>query len=158
MTERGTVTEVRDRLLTVQLELNEGCGACANDGCKKAKRAVQAYNRSDIPLAEGDCVEINIEGKAQFFGALWVLGLPLLLFAGGYIVGRFMTTGESEAPAAISGVVGLVLGMIIGVIVQKRQRLESLPSVVRKVEPEVSGEAEPEWTEGSPDYVDAASN
>jgi positive regulator of sigma E activity len=158
MTERGTVSGIRDRLLTVQLELNEGCGACSNDGCKKTRRAVQAYNRSDIPLAEGDYVEIDIEGKAQLIGAFWVLGLPLIVFAGGYIARPVVFPGASEAPAALCGIAGLTLGMLVGVIVQKRQRMESLPAVIRKIEPEVSGEATPEWSEGSPDYVDAASN
>jgi positive regulator of sigma E activity len=148
MTERGTVTEIQGRLLSVQLELNEGCGACGNEGCKKARRAVKAYNRSDIPLSEGDCVDIDIEGKAQLVGALWVLGLPLALFVGGYLVGRAAFPGASEAPAALCGVGGLALGMAVGVLVQKGQRLESLPSVLRKVEPGSADAPEPDWAEG----------
>jgi positive regulator of sigma E activity len=157
MNERGMVTEIQGKLLTVQLEVNEGCGACANDGCKKTRRAIKAYNRDEIPLAEGDYVEVQIEGKAQLFGAFWVLGLPLIMFAGGYVLGRLVFRGESEAPAALGGLGGLLLGMLIGVIVQKGQRLESLPRILRKVEPEVSGEADPDWNEGSPEYIDAAS-
>ncbi|HOX33278.1 MAG TPA: SoxR reducing system RseC family protein [Spirochaetales bacterium] len=158
MTERGVVSEIQDRLLTVQLELNEGCGACSNEGCKKARRGVRAYNRQDIPLAEGDSVDIEIEGKAQLYGALWVLGLPLVLFACGYILGRVVFPDGSETPAALCGIAGLSLGMVVGILVQKKQRLESLPSVIRKVEIEISGEPRPDWAEGSPEYVDAASN
>jgi len=143
--------------VTVQLELNEGCGACGNEGCKKAKRAVKAYNRNGLDLTEGDYVEIDIQGKAQLIGALWVLGLPLLMFAGGYVVGRELFPGESEAPAALCAIGGLALGMLVGVLVQKRQRLESLPAVIRKIRPEVSGEPNPDWSEGSSEYVEAAS-
>lgn len=157
MTERGTVAEIQGKLLTVQLELNEGCGACANDGCKKTRRAIKAYNRDGIALGEGDCVDVDIEGKAQLLGAFWVLGLPLLLFGGGYVLGRLLFPGEAEGPAALCGLGGLLLGMLVGVIVQKGQRLESLPRVLRKVEPEVSGEPNPDWSEGSPEYVEAAS-
>jgi len=157
MTERGTVSEIRGKQLTVQLELNEGCGACGNEGCKKARRAVQAYNREDIPLAEGDFVDIDIEGKAQFFGALWVLGLPLALFIGGYFLGRVLFKAEGEGPAALVGLAGLLVGMVVGVLVQKGQRLETLPRVLRKVEPEISGEPDPDWDEGSSEYVEAAS-
>lgn len=163
MIERGTVSEIQDRLVSVQLELNEGCGACGNEGCKKARRAVKAYNRDRLALAEGDCVEIDIQGKAQLLGAFWVLGLPLILFGGGYVLGSLAfpaasKAAEFEAPAALCGLAGLALGMLLGVIVQKRQRLESLPAVIRKIEPEVVGEPNPEWDEGSPEYVDAASN
>jgi len=157
MNERGMVTEIQGRLLTVQLEMNEGCGACANDGCKKTRRAIKAYNRDGLPLAEGDYIEVQVEGKAQLVGAFWVLGMPLVLFIGGYLLGRSLFPGESEGPAALCGLAGLVVGMIVGMVVQKGQRLESLPRVLRKVEPEISGEPNPDWTEGSPEYNEAAS-
>lgn len=147
MIERGMVSEIQGKLLTVQLELNEGCGACGNEGCKKTRRSVKAYNKSELALAEGDCVEIDIQGKAQLVGALWVLGLPLALFAGGYVFGRLTFPGLSETPAALCGIGGLSLGMVVGVLVQKGQRLESLPAVLRKVEPDAADE--PPAQEGS---------
>lgn len=135
MTERGTVTEIRDRELTVQLEMTAGCGNCANDGCKVSRHALKAYNRDGLELAEGDLVEIEVEGRAQVTGALWVLGLPLALFAGGYFAGRALfPTATGEGPAALSGLAGLVLGMVVGVWAQKGQRLDSLPRALRKVE------------------------
>ena len=157
MNERGMVTEIQGKLLTVQLEMNEGCGACANDGCKKTRRSIKAYNRDEVPLSEGDYAEIQVEGKAQLYGAFWVLGLPLLVFAGGYVAGRLLFPGESEVPAALCGLGGLALGMLVGVLVQKGQRLESLPRVLRKLDPDISGEPNPDWNEGSPEYIEAAS-
>lgn len=144
MTERGTVKEIQGRLATVQLEQTEGCDACHNEGCKVKRQAIQAWNRDDMALAEGDEVEVEVEGKAQLEGALWVLGLPLLLFVAGYFALRALTPGATELPAALGGLGGLCLGMVIGVSVQKRKKLESLPRISRVGLVEKGVEAEDE--------------
>ncbi len=142
MTERGIVTEIRDRVLTVQLEMTAACGACGNDGCKASRNCLKAYNKDDVPVAEGDEVEIEVEGKAQLEGALWVLGLPLLLFGGGYALGRSLFPAASEAPAALAGLAGLALGVVVGVLVQKGKRLDTLPRVLRVIKTAAGGPAE----------------
>ena len=147
MTERGTVTEIRDRLVTVQLEMTAACGACGNSGCKASRNCLQAFNKDDVRIAEGDEVEIEIEGKAQLQGALWVLGLPLLLFGGGYALGRALAPGANEAPAALAGLAGLALGVVVGVLVQKGKRLDTLPRILRVVDAEAGGPAEVEAVE-----------
>jgi positive regulator of sigma E activity len=156
MTERGIVTEIKDRLVTVQLEMTEGCGACINEACKTGRREIKGYNREALELAEGDEVLLEISGKAQMTGALWVLGLPLLLFGGGYGLGRLLFPGPAEGPAALTGLAGLVLGMGIGVLVQKRQRMESLPLLIRKLEPEVGGEVPEDYDENAQEYLKSA--
>jgi len=129
------VTQIKDRLATVQLELQAGCGACGNEGCKTSRHALQAYNRDDVAIGEGDEVEILVEGKAQLEGAFWVLAFPLALFIGGYFAARaLIPTASGEGPAALGGLAGLAVGALIGVLVQKRKRLDSLPRIVRKVE------------------------
>ncbi|MBL8967555.1 MAG: SoxR reducing system RseC family protein [Spirochaetaceae bacterium] len=142
MTERGIVKEIQGKLVTVQLEMTAACGACGNNGCKTSRNCLQAYNRDEVTIAEGDEVEIQVEGKAQLEGALWVLGLPLALFAGGYVAGRALFPGASEAPAALSGLAGLVIGVVVGVLVQKGKRLETLPRILRVVHAEAGGPAE----------------
>jgi len=158
MTERGIVTKLDGRLVTVQLEMQDGCGVCGNEACKTGRRSIQGYNRQDIALAEGDAVELAVSGRAQLSGAFWILGMPLLVFAGGYVLGRLLFPGSSEAPAALAGLAGLALGMSVGVLVQKRQKMDSLPSLTRKLEPEIGLEAKPDWSEGSPDYIHAAAD
>jgi positive regulator of sigma E activity len=143
MLERGTVKEIRDRLVTVQLELQEGCSACSNARCKDNRQSIQAYNRDGLALSEGDGVEVEIQGKAQLEGAFWILGMPLALFVGGYFAGRALFPGASEAPAALSGLAGLVLGMLVGVLVQKGKRLETLPRVVHTLSVEDCQESGP---------------
>ncbi len=134
MTERGMVTEIRDRLVTVQLEETEGCAGCHNDSCKTKRQAIQAWNRDRLGLSEGDEVEVEVSGAAQLEGALWVLGLPLATFVLGYFAVRAFAAGASELPAALGGLVGLALGMAIGVRAQKRKKVDTLPRVLRTVE------------------------
>jgi positive regulator of sigma E activity len=146
MTERGTVTQIKGRQLTVQLEFNGNCGACANEGCKQSRQSLQAWNRHEVAVSEGDLVEIEVEGKAQLAGAFWVLAMPLALFGAGYAAARALwppaagalAAGSSamagEGPAALGGLAGLAIGILIGVAVQKGKRVDSLPFVVRKLE------------------------
>lgn len=155
MIERGMVKEIKDRLATIQLEMTAGCGSCSNTGCKASRHALQAYNRDEIPIAVGDEVEIVVEGAAQLSGALWVLGLPLALFAAGYALARLLFPGAtSEAPAALGGIAGLGIGGLIGVLVQKGKRLDSLPRILRKVLPREPGEDEVQAAMSAENYVE----
>ena len=74
MTELGTVTEIKDRLLSVQLEENEGCAACSNSSCKDKRQSIKVYNRDGLDIREGDRVEVEVQGRAQLSGAF----LPVL--------------------------------------------------------------------------------
>lgn len=150
MIERGMVKEIRDKLVTVQLELQEGCQACQNSTCKTNRQSIQAFNRDGIALSEGETVEVAVEGKAQLIGAFWVLAFPLLLFLGAYFGGRELFPGPNEAPAALCGLFGLVAGMVLGVLIQKRRRQESLPRILRVVNVEAGAEGGEEGVEGEP--------
>jgi positive regulator of sigma E activity len=146
MTEKGVVTEIRDKVATIQLEVLDACEACLNSGCKGSRQSIKAWNRDGLKIAEGDKVEVEVEGKAQAMGAFWVLGLPLALFVAGYFAGRALfpaaagSGAAGEGPAALAGLFGLVLGMVIGVAVQRGKRLESLPRISRVVPVEVVGD------------------
>lgn len=135
MTELGTVTEIKDRLLSVQLEENEGCAACSNSSCKDKRQSIKAYNRDGLDIREGDRVEVEIQGRAQLSGAFWVLGMPLALLVGGYVAGRGLFPGADEGPAALCGIAGLAIGMAVGVLIQKGKRIETLPVATRVMPP-----------------------
>lgn len=142
MMELGTVTEIKDRLLSVQLEENEGCSACSNSSCKDKRQSIKAYNRDGFALRDGDRVEVEIQGRAQLAGAFWVLGMPLALLVGGYVAGRRFFPGADEGPAALCGIAALAIGMVIGVLIQKGKRVETLPVVTRVIPPgETAAEA-----------------
>lgn len=134
MTEHGIVQSIDGKVVTVVLRMMAGCQSCVNSSCKTNRTGVKAYNRDELPIAEGDSVEINIEGKAQLSGALWVLGLPLAIFASGYLLGRLIYPDSGEGPAVLFSVVGLVIGVVIGILVQKGKRLESLPRLTRRID------------------------
>jgi len=151
MIERGMVKEIRDKLVTIQFEMQEGCAACNNSSCKSNRQSIQAYNRDNIALSEGETVEVQVEGKAQLIGAFWVLAFPLVLFLGAYFAGRELFPGANEAPAALCGLLGLVAGMVTGVLIQKRRRLESYPLVLRVVTTELGSDlGTDEGAEGEP--------
>ena len=154
MTERGIVTGVSGKAATVQLEMADGCASCINEACKKGARQIQAYNRGSLVLVEGDEVELNIEGRASLIGSFWLLGLPLALLGAGYAVGRALWPSSGEGPAVLMGLGALAAGMLIGILVQKRQRLESFPSIVRKLESTRSSDDEPKLQEGDSEYED----
>ena len=135
MTELGTVTEIKDRLLSVQLEENEGCAACSNSSCKDKRQSIKAYNRDGLDIREGDRVEVEVQGRAQLSGAFWVLGMPLALLVGGYVAGRSLFPGADEGPAALCGIAGLAIGMAVGVLIQKGKRIETLPVATRVIPP-----------------------
>lgn len=129
------MTEIKDKLLTVQLEQTEGCSACSNSGCKEKRQSIQAWNGDSLQVHEGDMVEVEVQGSAQLSGAFWVLGMPLALLVGGYFAGRTFFPGTDEGPAALCGLAGLAIGMGVGVLIQKGRRLESLPRVLKVVPP-----------------------
>ncbi len=134
MTEHGIVTAIDGKIVTVVLRMMEGCASCVNSACKTNRTGVKAYNRDSLGIAEGDTVEIKIEGKAQLSGALWVLGLPLAVFIAGYLLGRFLYPASGEGPAVLFSVAGLALGGVVGIFVQKGKKLDSLPRVVKRVD------------------------
>lgn len=134
MKERGMVTGIDGKVVSVSLKMMAGCESCVNSSCKTTRTGIKAYNGEGLPLAEGDSVEILIEGKAQLAGAIWVLGLPLALFVAGYLVGRQLFPDAGEGPAVAFSVGALVLGMVVGILVQKGKRLESLPRILRRID------------------------
>jgi positive regulator of sigma E activity len=134
VTEQGIVTAIDGKIVSVVLRMMEGCASCVNSSCKTNRTGVKAYNRDNLALAEGDTIEIKIEGKAQLSGALWVLGLPMLLFIAGYFIGRRFYPDSGEGPAVLFSVAALALGTVAGILVQKGKKLDSLPRVVKRVD------------------------
>lgn len=102
MTEQGIVTAIDGKIISVVLRMMEGCASCVNSSCKTNRTGVKAYNREGLAIAEGDTIEIKIEGKAQLSGALWVLGLPMALFIVGYFVGRYFYPDSGKDPPYFS--------------------------------------------------------
>jgi positive regulator of sigma E activity len=133
MIERGSVEKLDGEIVLVRLQEQDGCESCVNHSCKDNRAAVMARNPEAIPLAEGDGVEICIEGSTQALAAFWILAVPVALLFGGYFAGRLLVPGASEVPGILGAVIGLAVGVIVGIMVQKARKHESLPRIVRKI-------------------------
>lgn len=132
MSEQGTVTKIDGADVTVRIDMEAGCAGCMNhEACGVTEGVLSALDPDGIVGAIGDRVEIATSRRAQAAGVFWFLGLPLVLFAAGYAAGsRFFATSE-EGPAALLGIGGFVLGLVIAWLSMRGKRASSLPRVVR---------------------------
>ena len=134
MKETGTVKGIEGSTVIVSIEMHDGCQSCLNTACKKGRGALRAHNRNGLDLVPGDLVDIEIPGREQAKGAFWVLGLPVAGLFAGYGAGALIFPGPDEGPkVACSGALFL-LALLIGMLVQKSRKQESLPVIVRKLE------------------------
>lgn len=133
MKELATVKEIKGDMITVSIQMQEGCGVCGNNGtCKIRKSNLLAYNRKHIKVEEGEQVVIEIPGTEQMKSAFWVLGLPLIMLFAGYGFGVLVFHASSEGPAVASAGVGFVLALMVGLLVQRRNKLESFPYILAR--------------------------
>ncbi len=133
MREMGTVKKIEGKIVSVGIEMHDGCESCMNGACKTGRSALQAYNRNGLDVAEGDLVEIEVPGMEQAKGAFWVLGLPLVALFAGYGAGMLLFPGRGEGPAVAGAGICFALTLAAGVFVQKGRKMDSLPVVLRKV-------------------------
>ena len=132
MKELGTVKKIDGKLVHIAIEMHEGCASCINGSCKTGRSDLQAYNPRSIDVVEGDQVEIEVPGAEQAKGAFWVLGLPLVALFAGYGLGRLVFPTTSEGPAVASAGLFFLLTLLVGVLVQKGRKYDSLPVLTRK--------------------------
>lgn len=133
MKEVATVKEIKGDMVTVSIRMQEGCSACLSNGsCKIRKSSLLVYNRNKLDVQEGEEVVIEVPGTEQAKSAFWVLGLPLIMLFVGYGAGTLLFHASSEGPAVASAGVGFLLALLIGMLVQRRNKLESFPYILAK--------------------------
>jgi positive regulator of sigma E activity len=133
MKEIATVKEIKGDMVTVSIQMQEGCGVCGNNGtCKIRKSNLLVYNRNRVDIKEGEEVVIEVPGAEQAKSAFWVLGLPLIMLFVGYGFGALVFHATTEGPAVASAGVGFVAALLVGMLVQRRNRLESFPYILAK--------------------------
>jgi len=133
MRETATVTRIDGDMVTIAVKMQEGCGVCGNNGtCKIRMSNLLAYNKNHISVEEGENVIVEVPAVEQAKSAFWVLGLPLIMLFVGYGVGVLVFRASTEGPAVASAGVGFVLALLVGMIVQRRNRLESFPYILAK--------------------------
>jgi len=89
----GKVLSVDGKHARVEIQRGGGCGSCAMRGfCfKKGEPAVFEVH-TDIPLKEGDLVDIEISASTRVGSALLIFGLPLLMMFLGYMIAQVYLT------------------------------------------------------------------
>jgi positive regulator of sigma E activity len=133
MKEIATVKEIKGDMVTVAIQMQEGCGVCGNNGtCKIRRSNLLVYNKKRIDVREGEAVVIEVPGPEQAKSAFWVLGLPVVMLFVGYGFGVLVFHAATEGPAVASAGVGFVASLLVGMLVQRRNRLESFPYILAK--------------------------
>lgn len=133
MKETATVTKIEGDMVTIAVKMQEGCGVCANNGtCKIRMSNLIAYNKNHIPIKEGENVIVEVPASEQAKSAFWVLGFPLIMLFVGYGVGALIFRASTEGPAVACAGAGFALAFLVGMMVQRRNRLESFPYILAK--------------------------
>jgi positive regulator of sigma E activity len=135
MKELGTVKKISGRLVTVSIQLQEGCASCAMNGaCHTRNNAVLVYNRNEVAVNEGDDVEVEVQNSEQAKGAFWVLVLPLVALFAGYGAGKALFPGPGEGTAVACSGALFALTLLIGTLIQKRKKFDSFPFITKRFE------------------------
>lgn len=133
MKETATIKEIKGDMVTVAIQMQEGCGVCGLNGtCKMRRSDLLVYNKKRIDVREGEAVVIEVPGTEQAKSAFWVLGLPVAMLFVGYGFGTLVFHAATEGPAVASAGVGFVVSLLAGMLVQRRNRLESFPYILAK--------------------------
>jgi len=133
MKEKAQVKEIKGDIVTVSIAMQEGCGICANNGtCKIQKRDFSVYNKDHVDIKKGDEVVIEVPSKEQAKSAFWVLAFPLIMLFVGYGCGALLFPTSSEGLHVACAGLGFALSLGIGMLVQRRNRLDSFPYILGK--------------------------
>lgn len=144
MKEQGTTTRIDGSVVTLRIDLEANCAGCMNkEGCGLAGSLMKARDPSGLVSAPGQRVEVEISPGTQAAGAFWLLGLPLVLFGGGYAAGSVLFPSSGEGPAALLGIGGFALGILAAFLLKRGTRTASLPAVTRVLEPAYGSEYRP---------------
>ncbi len=101
MKEVATVKEIKGDMVTVAIQMQEGCGVCGLNGtCKIRKSNLLVYNKKRIDVREGEAVVIEVPGTEQAKSAFWVLGLPVVMLFVGYRFGAIASMRPRDRGAS----------------------------------------------------------
>ncbi|MBP7265068.1 MAG: SoxR reducing system RseC family protein [Spirochaetia bacterium] len=129
MTERAIVLKVEGRTAVVGIQASEGCAHCSHGGdCSLAGARIDADLPEGFEGKPGDEVTLVLPSGVRAAGLLWLLVVPLALFAAGYAAGD--AWAGSEAAAAGLGLAGLALGLGVAALAVRRGKAASRPRVL----------------------------
>ena len=119
-------------------KITAGCDRSACEGCKGSlfctskKASFDVLNPDKIPLEKGDQAIIDLPPRKTLFTVFMSLGLPLIMFVPGYIIGRLLS--ENEGIQLLTSLLGVALGFVISAIFFRFNRKKYTPVVIDKKE------------------------
>lgn len=142
----GLVTKITTEGLTeVLTERHSACGGCqTTHGCTTCLSSSKVKARVNNPVGArpGDVVEIHMESRAVWQGALILYGFPLMgLILGaitGAAIGGEVSSDESTA-AVFAGLGGLVAGLVLAIVTgnSRYAKTHLLPTITKVVTPAI---------------------
>ncbi len=116
-------------------EPTENSSSCASGSCESCskysrKRLIQVLNPNDLPIGSGDIVELEIASKRVFIGLLRVLIIPMIFFAGFYLITKFSFNAEEQV-RTLSGVSGFILALSVNFLFRKKNPEKEKPAIIR---------------------------
>ncbi|WP_227104340.1 SoxR reducing system RseC family protein [Intestinibacillus massiliensis] len=116
MTQKAVVKKLLPGgLAEIEVQRQSACGhdcaSCGGCGAPTERIQASAVNRAGAQV--GETVTIEGDNKAVFRAAIMVYAVPLILFIALYAAARVL--GQGEGVAALAGVAGFVVGILIAI-------------------------------------------
>lgn len=133
MTEISTVISQKNTMVECGCT-TAGCSDCSgNSFCNVKGHSFTATNPKNIPLSEGDLIEVFLPPGKTVFSGFMVLIFPLILFFLGFVLTGTIVTDAGEGIKALGGFIGLAAGFGIGYLFGKINKKKYMPIVEKKI-------------------------
>ena len=135
MKETGKINRIEGENIYLECGDTSACKGCsASAFCKTRDREIVAVNHLDIPLHQGDKVEIYLPPGRTIFSGFIVLIFPLLTFIAAFVLAGIAFPGSDEGTRALFGVIGLAAGFGISLLYNRLAQKRNYPEVVKKLD------------------------
>ena len=129
MVEKARVLKSEGRVVTLSCG-SPACGSCSGHFCNLRDRIFPALNTANLPVKEGDIVDVFVApGKAIVSGFI-VLIMPLIFFALVYWASGRLLGDASDLVRVVFGLVGLVFGFAVAYVVNRLRPEKDYPEII----------------------------
>jgi sigma-E factor negative regulatory protein RseC len=134
MKEIGRILKINGTKVTIKGGELAACFGCMNEECKSNGKQFTAQNSLNLPIEEGQLVEIENKTSTAMLQGITVFLPPVLLFILGYVLtGRLVPASSDDVRVGI-GVASLFLGFFITYWVRKWLPARGAPYITRVIE------------------------
>ncbi|AEJ20867.1 SoxR reducing system RseC family protein [Gracilinema caldarium] len=131
MKEIGRILKIEGDLVIIKGGELAACFGCMNEECKNNGKQFTAQNSLNLPIEEGQLVEIENKTSTAMLQGITVFLPPVLLFILGYVLtGRMVPTSSDDVRVGI-GVAALFFGFFITYWVRKLLPTKGSPYITK---------------------------